>query len=231
MAAGAGRRLARLSRCKPLTMVAGKPLIDHVFSQCSDAGIEEVFIAIRAGETELEQYIRKEVRFPGGVRIVRVPPDGGTGASLHALVQEIGNAACLISTADTVASQGTYERLLRFVGSTAPTTAVVLATTYVSDDDPIWVVSTPDGRLLRIAKGIPPTSMVFANVRWLSAQACEYIGGLTVLHQERDMSIMAALLRQPDSDVRIYVETPVFDVDDPSDVEAAALFLKGQMSA
>jgi len=231
MAAGRGQRLGAISKSKPLTIVDGRPLIDHVLTQCAQAEIDSVLVAIREDDSELADHLNRESRFPGGVRDVLVAPGSGTGVAVHTLVREIGPGPCLISTADTIAPFGTYRRLLEYVSKLPKQVfGAFLATSYIRDEDPIWVVSDEHGRVRTLAKGIQPTNIVFANVRWLSAEASHRIASMTVPKGSRDTMIMAELLQKPDCDFRVYVENPVFDIDDPADLEAAAEWLGQQRS-
>jgi NDP-sugar pyrophosphorylase family protein len=227
MAAGRGQRLAEIARSKPLALVNSKPLIEHVLGQCKQAGISKVVVVMRTDDDELSEYLKRDCRFHGEIREVRIPPACGTGTAVHALAREIGPTSCLISTADTVAPKGAYRRLLEYV-STLPrgTAGVFLVTSYIHDEDPIWVVTDARGQIRELAKGINPTGIVFANVRWLSADTCSRIASIAVNQGARDMLMMNALIKQTDCDIRAHIENPVFDVDDPSDLEAATRWLQ-----
>ena len=227
MAAGRGDRLSALSKSKPLTVIGGTTLLDQVFRQCLEAGIDQVTIVIRSDDRQLEDHIRNDKQFIGGIQIVHVAPKGGTGASLHALARNIGFNPCLISTADTIAPPGAYRRLVEYAGKLSPEpVGVVMATHYVRDESPIWIVSDGESHVRTMGKGIEASGIVFGNVRWLSAAGCHLIASMTVDHNQRDMLIMEALLQRADAVVKVYVEDPIFDIDDPSDVEAAACWLR-----
>jgi NDP-sugar pyrophosphorylase family protein len=207
--------------------IAGLTLLDHVFRQYHEAGIDQVSVVIRSDDTQLNDYVRQNTQFSGGLQIVQISPGGGTGASLHALVNEMGQNSCLISTADTIARPGAYRRFLDYATSlSTETVAVVMGTSYVRDEDPIWIVSDGEQNVLRMSKGIQPSGIVFGNVRWLSAACCEEIASMTIDHSQRDMSIMAALLQNPNMVIKVFVEDPVFDIDDPGDLSEASSWLE-----
>jgi NDP-sugar pyrophosphorylase family protein len=217
------------SERKPLTQVAGRPLIDHVLDQCHAAGIEKVVVDVGADGDGLLEHIARERRFPGGVVGIATARGCGTGGSLHALVSAIGGGPCLISAVDTIAPPGAYARLLSAARERSEgVLAVVMVTSHVDDEEPIWVRADPVGRIVEIAKNIAPTGVVFGNVRWLSAAACAAIRGMRPSTGERDMKLMARLLAGGNTPMEVHFEDPVFDVDDAKDLRAAERWLEGR---
>ena len=226
MAAGRGERLKECASSKALAPVGGKVLIDHVFDQCLDAGVEAVFVALRSGDKELSAHLSAESRFPRGVHPIQIAPCGGTGTTFQALLRALEPGPCLISTVDTVAPKGAYRRLLDHLQELPDDTlALVMTTSYIRDERPIWVVADESGRVSDIAKGIAPTGLVFGNVRWLSDRARREVKGMGIGADTRDVEIMQRLLGRRRT--HTYDENPVFDVDDCGDLEAAERWLQG----
>lgn len=227
MAGGNGRRISSVAPSKPLAKVNGIPLIDHVVEQCIQAGVTTIAIALSADDERLADYLQAIRCSKYELLVVRTPPGCGTGVTVYSLVTAIGAKGCLISTVDTIARPGTYRRFLEFSESLPIGTAgTFLVTSYVHDDDPIWVLADGDGKVSALEKGREPTGIVFANVRWLAPKTCEAISIMTAANGTRDTVMMNRLIHEKDADFRVYLENPVFDIDTPSDLDAACIWLR-----
>jgi NDP-sugar pyrophosphorylase family protein len=226
MAAGRGHRLRTMGSSKPLVVVRGRPLIDWVFDQLADAQVSRVVVAAQPDDGSLTAHVLAEKRFPAGVEVVSVEGGAGTGSAVRAILEASGNGPCLISTVDTIAPRGSVLRLLECAEEYDPEPlAVVLATSFVHDPEPIWI-STQDGvHVTRFAKFVPATGLVFANVRWFSAAARRAIEELPRSVPERDSVLMTHLITNRWNGVVVHQEEPVFDIDEPSDVEVAEQWL------
>jgi len=59
IAAGQGSRIASVSSCKPLTIVAGLPLLEHVLVNSIAGGISEFIIVTGCQADRIETFVRK----------------------------------------------------------------------------------------------------------------------------------------------------------------------------
>lgn len=228
MAAGEGTRLKECADSKALALVAGKALIDHVLDQCVDAGIETVHVGLRPGNEELAVHLSAEGRFTRGVHCLPVAPGGATGDTFQALLGALEPGPCLISTVDTIEPRSAYRRLLNHLGKLpADTLALVMATSYICDEKPIWIAVDEQNRVTNMAKGIAPTGLVFGNVRWLSDRARHEVSQMEIEAGSRDVEIMQRLLGYRSDGTYVYKEDPVFDVDDCGDLDVAEGWVSG----
>jgi NDP-sugar pyrophosphorylase family protein len=240
IAAGRGERLQNGggSALKPLTTIAGRPLIDHV---------REVAIIINEASAAVREHVAA-ASWPFSVRwIVETTP-----SSMHSFLrvvetlQEGGGAApFLISTVDTIAPPGAYAR---FAAAAAELSAdVVLAVTRDIDADrPLLVEMAPGTeRVVAIGDEVRPgseTEMVRlkpdpTSVRRPSSVGCTagyYVVRSSVLAEAQAAradgllalrQFFARLVRRGYRVAGVEVPGGV-DVDCPDDVEAAEAFVR-----
>jgi len=227
MAGGLGSRLRSLGTNKALVRVGGVSLIDHVLNQLRDARVDEVFVELRDEDAALKRHLNSSGGFSKGIHPVVTNPRGGTGSSVRGLLSRIEDRDCLISTVDTVAPRLAYSALWDdAANSERSTLCIVLGTTYVHDDTPIWIKPAQDGRhVLDFGKEIPATGICFGNVRWLSAEAIPVLLEVEQSQPESDVVLMRHLLRTKPSSMQFSTIDPIFDVDDPTDVIEAENWL------
>lgn len=163
IAAGYGSRLRDLSDSKPLTPVAGVPLIEIGVRQAQAAGVRRVTVVTGHAADRLEPFLA-DLSARAGIPILaeRVAdwsqPNGWSVMAGAARVAAAGGRDFLLLMADHIFSAGILAQL---VGVGAADRGVTLAidrhTTnpLVDPDDATWVETAPDGRIRAIGKTIP----------------------------------------------------------------------------
>lgn len=224
MAGGNGSRLHLASgESKALVDVAGRPLVDYILEDLADHGVREVAFATAPADSELAAFIERERRF---VKVGTATPSGsGTLGAVLDLITLLGDRDHLISTCDVLAPRAAISRIL--AKATEEEQAgrhplmVLAASSYVNDDQPIWI-HTKDGSIVRdMGKRLEPTNLVFGNVRWVSRRLRGHLENLPLDGVSRDSEFMAFVARSnPGSVLAVDVGT-VIDVDTPQDLAIA----------
>lgn len=159
IAAGFGSRLASISPSKPLTPVAGVPLIEIGLRQAREAGVTRVVVVTGHEAARVEAFL------PGcadrlGIAVESVRTEDWTRPNGWSVIE--GAARCagdyLLMMADHMFDAAILARL---AGAGAPDRGVTLAidrrldNPLVDPDDATWVQTAPDGRIRAIGKTIP----------------------------------------------------------------------------
>jgi NDP-sugar pyrophosphorylase family protein len=138
IAAGTGTRLrASAKTLKPLARVAGRPLIEWVLNSLRETGVSEVTIIIN----EESRAVREKVgatKWPFRIRwIVETTP-----SSMHSFLRVVDSLASdgsegpfLISTVDTIALPGAFNRFLTDAIGIDDDVMITLAITPTRDDE------------------------------------------------------------------------------------------------
>jgi len=163
IAAGYGSRLRDLSDSKPLTPVAGVPLIELGVVQAHAAGARRVVVVTGHEAARVEAFLESLARRTG-IEIVaqRVAdwslPNGHSVMAGAARVAALGGSDYLLMMADHIFSA---EILARLATAGAPDRGVTLAVDVRTDsplvdpDDATWVRTDGHGRIAAIGKTIP----------------------------------------------------------------------------
>jgi len=151
IAAGHGSRLRALSPSKPLTRVAGVPLIEHVVRAAAAGGAKAFIVATGHEAERLEAFLRGLTDF--AIRCVRVPDwDLPNGHSVLAGAATI-DGDYLLTMADHLFDPAIVRRLIE-----APAAALTLAVDrdlanpLLDMDDATKVETGAGGAIVRIGK-------------------------------------------------------------------------------
>lgn len=159
IAAGFGSRLSELSPSKPLTPIAGIPLLELGVRQAKAAGAQRVVVVTGHEAERIETFLPGLAERAG---IAVVPERLSDWSSPNGYSVMAGAARIdgdyLLMMADHIFSAGILQALVR---STSPERGVTLGIDYRTDsplvdpDDATWVKHAADGRIVAIGKTIP----------------------------------------------------------------------------
>jgi NDP-sugar pyrophosphorylase family protein len=211
---------------KPLVPVAGVTLVERVLTSLAEAAPSEVVIIINASASEVRDHVSA---CPWPFRLHWIVET--TASSMHSFLRIIerlnadgDDGPFLISTVDTVAAPGVFEK---FAGMTRLLDAdVTLAVTAPTDDDqPLLVAVGPDSRVTAIgaaAAGAPWATAGFYSVRASVLREADEARreGVSSLRQ------FFGRLQQRGFQLAAIPVAGGIDVDRPADVRAAEQFLK-----
>lgn len=162
IAAGFGSRISALSDSKPLTPVAGIPLIELGIRQLAAAGVTRVVVVTGHEGERVEAFLAELARRSGmAIHPARVSdwskPNGFSVIAGADKVAELGGGDFLLVMADHMFSAEILQRLAR---EAAPDRGVTLAidrrldNPLVDPDDATWVRTDAAGRIVAIGKTI-----------------------------------------------------------------------------
>jgi choline kinase len=163
IAAGYGSRLRDLSDSKPLTPVAGIPLIELGVRQARAAGVERVTVVTGHEGERVEAFLADLARRSGiDVGAERVAdwsqPNGFSVIAGADRVARLGGGDFLLMMADHIFAVEILARLARQGAADRGVTLAVdrrVDNPLVDPDDATWVETGSDGRIRAIGKHIP----------------------------------------------------------------------------
>jgi NDP-sugar pyrophosphorylase family protein len=214
IAAGHGTRLRadgyRVS--KPMTPVAGRPLIEHALDRFRAVGVQRVTVIVNEESGDCRRWLSDHCQDFALDLIVRTTPS--SYASFELVAARLAGAPAIITTVDAIMDADAFQG---FVKSAAvlPTDAIVLGVTdYVDDDNPLWVTLDDHGRIRRL--GGDQGGHVTAGIYRLPAHRVAAQGA----RFDRLRDYLKWLVDQG-RPVYGVVLPLVFDIDRAHDVEAA----------
>ena len=162
IAAGYGSRLRDISDSKPLTPVAGVPLLELGVRQARAAGVERVVVVTGHQAIEIEKFL------PGLSDRVGIPvvservlhwstPNGYSVMAGAARIAKMGGGDYLLMMADHIFEAGILDRLARQGTKSRGVTLAIdrrLDNPLIDPEDATWVKTDADGRIEAIGKTI-----------------------------------------------------------------------------
>ena len=162
IAAGYGSRLREISDSKPLTPVAGVPLLELGVRQARAAGVERVVVVTGHQGVEVEKFLpalSQRVGIPVVSERVQhwSTPNGHSVMAGAARITKMGGTDYLLMMADHIFEGGILDRLARTGTKSRGVTLAVdrrLDNPLIDPDDATWVKTDADGRIDAIGKTI-----------------------------------------------------------------------------
>ena len=163
IAAGYGNRLREISDSKPLTPIAGVPLLELGVRQARAAGVERVVVVTGHQAIEIEKFL-PTLSARVGIPVVseRVlhwsTPNGYSVMAGAARIAKMGGGDYLLMMADHIFETGILERLARQGTKSRGVTLAIDRRTdnpLIDPEDATWVKTDSDGRIEAIGKSIP----------------------------------------------------------------------------
>ncbi|MBS0254403.1 MAG: NTP transferase domain-containing protein [Proteobacteria bacterium] len=181
IAAGFGSRLAALSPSKPLTPVAGVPLLELGARQAVAAGAQRVVVVTGHEAERVEAFLPElAAKISAPVEAARVADwSKPNGWSVMAGAERI-SGDYLLMMADHVFAAPLLAGLAGAGGADRGVTlAIDRATTseLIDPDDATWVETAPDGRIVAIGKTIPRWNAVDCGAFLATPELAEAIRG------------------------------------------------------
>ena len=162
IAAGYGNRIREISDSKPLTPIAGVPLLELSVRQARAAGVERVVVVTGHQAVEIEKFL-PTLSARVGIPVVseRVlhwsTPNGYSVMAGAARIAKMGGGDYLLMMADHIFESGILDRLAQQgTKSRGVTLAIDRRTTgpLIDPEDATWVKTDSDGRIEAIGKSL-----------------------------------------------------------------------------
>lgn len=159
IAAGFGSRLQDISDSKPLTQIAGVPLIELGVQQAKAAGVKRVVVTTGHEGARVEAFLA-DLSARAGIPIHAERIADWSKPNGHSVM---AGAACidgdfLLMMCDHVFEAAILQQLAQQGGPDRGVTLAIdrrLENPLVDPDDATWVETAPDGRIRAIGKTIP----------------------------------------------------------------------------
>jgi len=222
LGAGLGSRLKTPEGAKPLARLGAHSLLELLLRRFQNAGVTRVACALRAELLSTEQ----RASLPTNPDLTYLFVD--TESSLHTLAELIGHLGpaagpVLFTMADTVMLPEDFARFLSFCAELAPGENAVLLTEFVDDEKPLWAELDEAGNVRGF--GSNPTGHITSGMYFLQPEAMKLalreVGA--GVHKMRNFLAKLAAEGFP---IKSFVVRKTIDVDHPSDLAQALLFLQ-----
>lgn len=225
MGAGLGSRLHSPQGSKPLTILAGKTLLERTIENLQACSVQSITCALRAELTpkEIQSKLPSPPEFP--VHYIYV----NTESSLHTLSAVINamplrtTHPALFTMIDTVVRRDDLLDFAKFCENQEPETCVLLVTSFVDDESPLWVRAGAQQEVLRI--GEDKGDYVTSGVYYLSPRAQE-MAQLALNQGIHKMRNYLNFLLNNQVPMKVFAVTKTIDVDHSSDLTKAEQFLQ-----
>jgi dTDP-glucose pyrophosphorylase/CBS domain-containing protein len=114
MAGGEGKRLRPLTQyCpKPMLKVMGKPVLEIILKQCTDAGFEHFYFAVNYLKEQIQSYFKDGSAWGASIQYLEEKKQLGTAGALSLLPQHNGYPFLVIN--GDVLTRVDYTNLMRF---------------------------------------------------------------------------------------------------------------------
>jgi NDP-sugar pyrophosphorylase family protein len=216
LAAGEGSRLKRdgWTLPKPLVPVRGVPLIEHVLSNFSAAGVTSVALIFNEREEECARFVRE--RFPELDFEIVIRTTASSLESFRTIAPLLPPGPALVSTVDAWCPRRDF---LAFVGAAARAgegETVLAVTPFVADERPLWASLDASGRVTRL--GGSSGDAVTAGM-YVFAERVRALSPPPDLARLRELLAWLVEIGEP---VRAISIPKVVDVDRGTDVAAAS---------
>lgn len=232
LAAGHGSRLRALSNSKPLTMLAGTPLIERVIIAAAQAGARNFVVVTGHAAERVEAHLSTLAgRLGIAVTPVRAPDwDRPNGFSVLAGAEAI-HGTYLLLMSDHLFDPEIPRRLLRDAPPRAELTLAVdrdLESPLLDMDDATRVEVAPDRRIVRIGKTLADFNAVDTGIFLATPALAEAIRA--DVEAGGGGSLSEGVQRLADRGTAFTVDSgghSWIDVDDPRSFAAAEAMLAG----
>jgi NDP-sugar pyrophosphorylase family protein len=225
LAAGEGSRLraAGLLTPKPLLEVRGVPLIERTLRGLIRAGAREVFCIVNEEAREVERFL---LRGDFGARVeVLVKTTPSSLASLLALKEWLSGEGFLLATADAVLDPKDWVGFARAASRIGrPKEALLGATTFVDDEDPLWLRANPSGEVLALGAAAKGSGCVTAGLYAFPPDVFQAAEATAKRPGARLRDLLIDLL-QRGWRLGAHPIRKAVDVDRPEDIRAAEVFV------
>lgn len=149
IAAGEGSRLklGGFASHKPLVLIAGTPLVEHVLGNLRAAGVSKVSIIFNEEENDCAAFVKE--RFADLGLTVLLKTTASSLVSFGEVLARSEGGRTLVSTVDALCPTEDFVDFVRRAEARPPDATVMAVTPFVADEKPLWVTLGVDGRVTR----------------------------------------------------------------------------------
>ncbi|MCE5197358.1 MAG: nucleotidyltransferase family protein [Armatimonadota bacterium] len=168
LAAGKGTRLGDLTKHtpKPMLVVAGRPVLEHIILHIRQCGITDFALVTRYLSEKIEEHFKDGSPLDIKVSYIPQPEAYGTGAALLAARSFVNDDSVMMTFGDVVTSPDAYAGVLDIFNNTQCDGAIAL--NWVEDP---WkgaaVMTDPEGTVVQQIREKPKQGEVVSH--WMNA--------------------------------------------------------------
>ena len=224
LAAGQGTRLRAAAPVKPLTPVAGRPLILHTLDRLRDGGATSAVIVLGYRGDEIRAVLEAADTLPLTL-VDNTNWAAPNGVSLSVAAPHLA-ARSLLCMADHLVAPGLYAALIAHqLGDDALALGIDrrLGHTWVDEDD-VTRVATRGDRIVAIGKQLPVYDAYDAGVFVITPALTEVLAGLSAPGLSDGVRALAAQGRAGTVDISTH---DWLDIDDPRALALAEAWVAG----
>ncbi len=232
LAAGKGTRMKELTKDipKPMALIHGKPMLDHIIGFISGAGVREFGIVVGYKQSVVQEYFGDGSRHGVRITYIEQTEQNGTGAALHFAAEFAGGEPFFFSFGDVVTPASNYPGMIGYyldnhcdvlLGLNTVDDPYRGAAVYIDDDKTIIrMVEKPP-------QGTSTTNLNNAGLMILPGDVFTYTGRLTLSPRgEYELTDIFGMMRDNGRRLKGYVLSGYWkDVGTPLDLESAQTLL------
>jgi len=225
LAAGRGTRMGEMTAHtpKPMLLVQGRPVLEHVLDRLAATGVREFLIVVGYQRDLIEEHFRRW-RLPIEFRVQERL--NGTGAAARLARDFVGDEPFLLTYGDILCSPAAYDECGAVLAKN-PATAAVLGVKAVDDPWRGAAVYVESGKIRRVIekppKGTSTTKWGSAGLYTFRPLVFEYLDRLPrSTRNEYELTSVFEMMLADRLDLRIApIEGDWRDIGRPEDLDAA----------
>ncbi len=228
LAAGKGTRMKEITKSipKPMAAINGKPMLEHIITLVSQAGVTEFGLVVGYKQTIVQDHFGDGSPFGVAIEYIEQKEQNGTGAALHLAKDFIAGEPFFFSFGDVVTPAENYPGMLDYYRDRNCELLLGLnevddpwrgAAVYLDDDDTIVkMVEKPP-------KGSSTTNLNNAGIMVLPGDVFEYTARLKLSPRgEYELTDVFGMARDGGRTLKGYRLSGYWkDVGTPEDLETA----------
>ena len=233
LAAGKGTRMKDITKTipKPLVLINGKPMLEHIIGFIKDAGIIDFGIVIGYKQSMVTDYFKDGASLGISITYIEQKEQNGTGAALHLAKKFVNDAPFFFSFGDVITPKENYSGMLKYYKN--KTCDVLLGLNYVDDpyrgaavyldnhNDIIRMVEKPP-------RGASTTNLNNAGLMIFKPDIFDYTGRLKLsVRGEYELTDVFSMIRKDGRTIKGYVLSGFWkDVGTPQDIDVINAIIK-----
>lgn len=228
LAAGKGTRMKERTTNipKPMLIIKGKPMLDHIIAFIINAGITELGIVVGYKKNIVQEYFGDGSDFDVSITYIEQKDQNGTGKALHLAKDFVSGDSIFFTFGDVLTPQKNYRGMIDYYTNNKCYALLGLnkiddpyrgAAVYIDDDNNIvQIIEKPP-------KGNSSTNLNNAGLMILSPDIFDYTAKLKLSPRgEYELTDVFTMIREDNKSLKGYILSGYWkDVGTPEDLEKA----------